>query len=291
MKDILVELSDADMEKLAKIYENHKTELPHLYSFFCNCLKAKKIGMTDFVRFYTLDDDSWQVDGTFIASMPNHGHDIVLHSLDPTGKNLMEALTKTNRFKYLQDPARNFTLFYAVHENFYPKIRQLLAQQKHKLQEDKIFDETLSLWVLEKEKAPKIPSDNQDVYVKQLQPQDFSIINEKWKFRYPESEQKFLDCFKLSPGSGVYLKSNNQLVSWVVSSCLGQMTALQTLKQHKKKGYGSLAVKHMANNLAEGGFDCCGTVHLGNAASEGLMTKLGFKKLFKCQYIPVDNKY
>lgn len=69
------------------------------------------------------------------------------------------------------------------------------------------------------------------------------------------------------------------------------MTALQTLNEHQHKGYASVAVMHMAKRLAASDCDCCGTVYLGNTASEQLFEKLGFRKLYTCRYIAVRNKY
>ncbi|CAG9770709.1 unnamed protein product [Ceutorhynchus assimilis] len=286
MDDILTEMSISDLEKLAKMYENRKKSLPHLYSFLRNCLKAKGQGMKDFVRVFALNDDSWKSDGTFIASMPNHGHDIVLHSLDPLGQNLMKALRKTRKFKYLQDPARNYTFFYAVHEQFAWKIMELLLEQNQEI----LSKDFLNMWVLDKEKATKIESNIQGVFVEKIQEQDLKIVNENWQFRYPESQEKLLDWFKLNQGSGVYQKSDKKLVSWVVASCLGQMSALGTLPGHEKQGYGTLAVRHMAKKLSEDGLDCCATVYPENTVSERLLTKIGFRKMFRCQFIAVCNK-
>lgn len=67
-EDVLVELSDDELEELAKLYEGHKKEFPLVHSFLQNCLKSKKIGMKKFVQVYC--PCSWKVDGTFIASMP-----------------------------------------------------------------------------------------------------------------------------------------------------------------------------------------------------------------------------
>ncbi|CAG9761321.1 unnamed protein product [Ceutorhynchus assimilis] len=286
MDDILIELSDNDLEQLARMYERHCKELPYLYSFLQICVKSKKIDMPDFVKVWS-PNNCWKIDGTFIASVPNHGHDIILHSFDSSGKNLIEGLSKTKKFKYLRDPARSFTLFYAVDPEFYPKILQLLNEQKHKI----LSNDASDVWVLNKENATKIQEDNEKVYVKNIQLEDLSVVNNHWPFKYPESEQKLMDLSKLTKGLGVYLKSNNQLISWVVCSRLGQMGALQTLGEYRFKGYAALAVKNMAKTLAEAGFDCCGSVDRGNVASERLLSKLGFKKLRAYHYIAVQNEY
>jgi len=133
-------------------------------------------------------------------------------------------------------------------------------------------------------------------------------VVEHWELTYPEAEQKLANWLKLRQGFGVFLKEDNQLVSWITPSCfgefathfcinllirefLGQLAALQTLVEHRKKGYGTLVVKHMAKYLATEGFDSCATINSENVASEAVMKKLGFKKLFQSQYIAVFNKY
>lgn len=65
------------------------------------------------------------------------------------------------------------------------------------------------------------------------------------------------------------------------------MNALQTLDEHKKKGYAALVVSSMCKHLGEQGIDCCGAVTPGNVASESLLDKLGFKILHKCFYLAV----
>lgn len=130
---------------------------------------------------------------------------------------------------------------------------------------------------------------------------------EHWELTYPEAEQKLSNWLKLRQGFGVFLKENNKLVSWITPSCfgelpdfcsnhlnlefLGQLAALQTIKEYRKKGYGTLVVKHMVKYLAEEGFDSCATINSENVASEAVVKKLGFEKLFRCQYIAVLNLY
>ncbi|CAG9761283.1 unnamed protein product [Ceutorhynchus assimilis] len=69
MDDILIELSDTDLEQLVKMYEKHRKELPYLYSFLHICVKSKKIGMPDFVKVWS-PNNWWKIEGTFIASVP-----------------------------------------------------------------------------------------------------------------------------------------------------------------------------------------------------------------------------
>ncbi|XP_066157241.1 uncharacterized protein [Euwallacea fornicatus] len=286
--DILKQLNLDDIKELANIYEKQKQTFPYIHSFIQNCIKALEIGMKEYVTIYS-PGDFWRKDGTFIASMPNYGPDIVLHSLDPSGKNLQDALLKSSKFKFLKDPSRYYTCFYAVHEWFFPKILQMTSEH-FKLNVS--YAEEMFVMCLEKEKALQfdITQCPDEVYVAAIQPEDFQVIKQHWPYSWKSTERKLEDWTKLKNGFGVYLKSNNKLVSWVTSSCLGQMCALQTLDEHKKKGYAQLVIKHMAKYLAELGFDCCGTVHPTNVASLELFSKLGFNSIYKCAYICIVHK-
>ncbi|XP_066249289.1 uncharacterized protein [Euwallacea similis] len=283
--DILKKLDLHDIKELAKIYEKHKRTFPYIYSFIQNCIKALEIGMKEYVTVYS-PGDCWREDGTFIASMPIYGHDIVLHSLDSSGKNLQGALLKSSKFKFLKDPWRYYTCLYAMHEWFFPKVLKITSEH---LKLELSYAEEMFVMCLEKEKALKfdISKCPNEVYVAALKPKDFRVIKQNWPYSWRFTEQKLEDWTKLKNGFGVYLKSNDKLVSWVIPSCLGQMSALQTLNEHKNKGYAQLVIQHMAKYLAELGFDCCGTVHPTNVASMKLFSKLGFKSLYKCGYIAV----
>lgn len=69
MDDILEELTVNDVKKLTKMYELHKRNLPHLYSFLCRCVQALELQITGYVHVYS-PRSCWRDDGTFIASMP-----------------------------------------------------------------------------------------------------------------------------------------------------------------------------------------------------------------------------
>ncbi|XP_019767261.2 uncharacterized protein LOC109542463 isoform X1 [Dendroctonus ponderosae] len=288
--DVLIELTDIQLKQLAAIYGKLRNQLPHLHSFFHICLRSKALGMLDFVHVYS-PGGCWQEDGTFIASMPIHSHDIVFHSLDPSGTNLIEGFRKTKKFKFLKDPARDYTYLYGVHEMFCSKILQLFTED---LQHEVSYNHAFHLYRLDMEKALqsefRVPD---EVYITALEPQDLPAVVKAWPFSFPAAEQKLQDCLKLSVGFVVRLKSTDEMVSWVTSSCYvsGQMAALQTAVQHQQKGYAQLAVREFSRYLANNGFDTCGTVVAGNVPCERMLEGLGFEKLLKCRFIAIRNKY
>lgn len=67
--DVLDELSLEDVKNLEKMYEDHKKQLPYIYSFLRNCVKALEGQLPGFVKVYS-PHSCWREDGTFIASMP-----------------------------------------------------------------------------------------------------------------------------------------------------------------------------------------------------------------------------
>lgn len=78
---------------------------------------------------------------------------------------------------------------------------------------------------------------------------------------------------------GLFLKSNDELVSWALLSMLGQLALVQTVGAHKKKGYASIIVKYLSQRIAKKGYSPFGTVLENNTVSMNMFQKLGFDNL------------
>ncbi|XP_066249165.1 uncharacterized protein [Euwallacea similis] len=288
-QDILVELNNDELQELVQMYYPHKRKFHVIYSFLQTSLKSKSVhGMEDFVQIYS-PNGSWRYDGTFIASMPSHGHDIVAHSLDPSGKNLTDGLKFTKRFKFGANSSRDYTLFYAIHEQFSSKIAEVFTETTNYEVE---FDE-VEMWALDQEEALTFTSKDWEIpaaYIEEMVSSEITLINSVWPHRYRDSENKHRDWLTVGLGYGVHLKSTGNLVAWVKTSCLGQLCALQTLEEYKRRGYAAALIKRMSYELAKTDLDPCALVTLENTASKNLMKKLGFKKLYNCVFIGVFNK-
>jgi len=283
--EIMIEIKDEDLEELAEMYKPHEDALPQVYSFILTCIISKKNGMPKFVTVMS-PNDCWRKDGTFFALMPNYGHDIFFHSLDTSGETIVQGLLNTKKFKFPLNTLRSYTLFFCIHEYFYPRIMNLMT---HHLQLSLLFCTFCTMYCLRKEYALRtsisIPS---NVYIKEVNPEEASIMNSVYPHSFPGSTQRLAYFIKLNGGYGVYLKSNDQLVAWITLSCLGQLSALQTLEEHKRKGYGKLITLFMCRKLAEKGLHSFATVNVGNKPSELLFDSLGFKKLGSSQYFGVQ---
>ena len=79
------------------------------------------------------------------------------------------------------------------------------------------------------------------------------------------------------PSIGIYLKENNQLVSWMTQRSSFGMGRLFTLEAHRRRGYALLAVRSLSKKMAEAGFIPMLYVDFDNDASEALMIKAGYR--------------
>ncbi|XP_066157251.1 uncharacterized protein [Euwallacea fornicatus] len=288
-QDILVELNNNELQELAQMYCPYKRKFHMIYSFLQTSLRSKSIhGMENFVQIYS-PNGSWRYDGTFIASMPSYGHDIVAHSLDSSGRNLTDGLKFTKRFKFGANASRDYTLFYAIHEQFSSKIAEVFAETaNYKIESTKV-----GMWTLDEEEALSFSSKDWEVptaYIEEMVPSEITLINSVWPHRYRHSEDKHLDWLKVGLGYGVHLRPTGNLVAWVKTSCLGQLCALQTLEKYKRRGFAAALIKRISYELAKNGFDPCALVITENTASKSLMEKLGFKNQYNCVFIEVYNK-
>lgn len=81
-------------------------------------------------------------------------------------------------------------------------------------------------------------------------------------------------------------EQSHQPVSWVLMNEFQGMGMLQTVESERKKGYASLVVKAFCSRVAnEHNDDVVAFVVETNAASQRLLTGLGFEMVGKCVYL------
>jgi len=80
------------------------------------------------------------------------------------------------------------------------------------------------------------------------------------------------------PSAGVFLKCNDELVSWAVCHPpAGGLNHLWTVEEHRRKGYAKLVVQHLSKQLAQIGYVPFASIDVKNDASQQFFTSLGFK--------------
>lgn len=89
----------------------------------------------------------------------------------------------------------------------------------------------------------------EDVECKDLNDNDFQLMNNAWPYKYPGSECFIKSLIILNGGLGVYI--NEKLVSWILQiECFG-LGLLQTLEDHQGKGYARLLTRAMTRQISE----------------------------------------
>ena len=80
------------------------------------------------------------------------------------------------------------------------------------------------------------------------------------------------------PSAGVFLKKDNQLVSWVTNHPPYGLSRLHTLDEHRRKGYAAVAVRYMTKRMAQAGYIPCLGIITRNSASKSLFESIGFRR-------------
>ncbi|KAJ8968985.1 hypothetical protein NQ314_001995 [Rhamnusium bicolor] len=256
--DILVDIADEDLPKLAKIYESHKDWAPHAYSTITTGIEWKKKSGGKYMTFI---------------------FDVFIFTLNETGENVYDALMKTRRLETnFSDRPR---LFYSIHNKLYPAVFKALKERKIEI----YAEIPCYLYAIPKEEALKFDVEcPPEVYIKQLDKTDAPVISALWPHRYKNADKFVEILIEMNGGYGIFLKSSNELVSWALLSMMGQLSLVQTVDDQKKKGYASLITKYLSKELAKKGHDALGTILVENIVSQMMFEKLGFRSLGLCTF-------
>lgn len=126
-----------------------------------------------------------------------------------------------------------------------------------------------------------------------LGPLDLShveLIYSLWPHRledHPELSIRLLRSYITeNKGLGLFLRKDNSLVSWILVTEWGGLGLLQTVEEHKRKGYGKIITKAMIKMLAEEeNLDSILFVVEHNLASRKLFESLGYAEVGKNTWV------
>ena len=121
-----------------------------------------------------------------------------------------------------------------------------------------------------------------------MEPSAAKRINDLWPHRFLQSEQYLASYIDANGGYGVFLKSSDQMVAWVIKHAFGHLAMLQTEEDHTRKGYASLVTKALSREIAEEGHWPLGTILLENKNSVAMFEKLGFRNIGICSFLVVE---
>ncbi|RZC35143.1 FR47 and/or Acetyltransf 1 domain containing protein, partial [Asbolus verrucosus] len=279
--DILVNIPDDQLPKLATLYETKATWAPYMVSFVHMGIRWKKLEKYRDVITFMSPNNSWEEDGTIVAILQSSRHDLVVFTLDDQCTNLYEGLMKTNLIDY-----RKRVMFFNLHEKHIPAVMKYIEDKKLNISEDT----PCFIYAMSPEDAKKLTIEcPPDIYVDKLELSMTKQVNTAWPHRFEGSENYVSTFIETNGGYGVFLKATNELVAWGLNHTLGHLGLLQTAERHKKKGYGSLIARVLSKEIGEGGHWPVGTVLVDNKVSMKMFEKMGFRNIGICTFITIEN--
>lgn len=117
------------------------------------------------------------------------------------------------------------------------------------------------------------------MYVQSLERCHAQTVYDHWLYKRVSSAERLADKIEAFPSAGVFLKSSNELVSWMLVFPPFEMGCLETKENHRRKGYATLVTYYLAKLVAQAGFLPTVLINLKNKPSQEFFTKIGFQLL------------
>jgi len=92
-----------------------------------------------------------------------------------------------------------------------------------------------------------------EVYVKSLERCHAALVYENWAYKSSTLVEFVADEIDRLPSAGVFLKSDDQLVSWIMEHPPNGMSRLYTVEPYRRRGYGRLAIQYLSKRMAQSG--------------------------------------
>ena len=124
-----------------------------------------------------------------------------------------------------------------------------------------------------------------EVYLNSLKPCHAIKVHAMWGHKHIISANWLEELVDHFPSVGVYLKSN-KLVTWAICNPPGGgISHLYTEKDHRNKGYATLAVRFLSKQLANNGLVPYATIGVDNEASAKLFSAVGFQRSHNVHFL------
>ncbi|XP_065341575.1 uncharacterized protein LOC135940569 isoform X2 [Cloeon dipterum] len=227
------------------------------------------------VRIFTVNGD-WR-DGSAICLADGPEGNKMLAAIYATEEGqeaLKNAAISTNLIDW-----KRIKIFYAVLERNVPMLREILTNKGCKLYGD--IEKRCFTFYLPSEKAMdyQLPQLPENVRVGPLGEQHLQILCENWPIFDEEYTPYVLNTIKLNLTVGVFVKNSRgeeELASMVMHRESGEVGLLQTVPEHRRKGYAEIALAHIIKLIGQKGLVPFATVIVENKASRGLFEKMNF---------------
>ncbi|XP_044265553.1 uncharacterized protein LOC123011911 [Tribolium madens] len=278
--DILVEIPNEDLPKLALLYQKHVEWAPHVLNLIKTGIWLKQSHKyCNYITFLSVDT-TWMNDGTIIILQTFHCYNIFVFTLDERCLNLHRGLTLTNLINYKNKHA----VFFCVHEKHIPVINQVIADLNFKASKSHV---PYLIYALEPQRGLSCRTPT-GVNVQKLHLGLVDAINSAWPYSFKGSREHISSLIETYGGYGLFLEETNEMVAWILRYNLGHIGILQTKEKYKKNGYGTHVTKVMVDNIVQEGNWPFATISATNFVSISLFEKLGFENIGECAYFKLS---
>ncbi|XP_044755448.1 uncharacterized protein LOC123314322 [Coccinella septempunctata] len=274
-KDILVELTK---EEISELKETYKKVEEAFYVYTLLDVAERWYGKEGFT--VTSPGDAWKEDGSIVVLI-DLGHVAVFpYSLSGKYEKISEGLLKTSRI----DRQKPFILV-NIMDNYSDDILNIVRNMGRKVEAN--YENFFYTMTIEKAKSLQVECPK-ETYVKRLCEDHAEQMNRVWPHRFENSEKLVAKWLSRNVGYGLFLKENDELVSWVMQGYLGHINLLQTEREYMGRGYGGVMLLLMAKHIAEEGHVPVATVLTKNTASNSLFKKQGFESKSKSFFMIIS---
>lgn len=182
-------------------------------------------------------------------------------------------------------------VFHCVQLPFWSHLEKMLEMHRNLKPDNTKGIPGKMLAISDKDKIidPCLPGPQYEL--KPVSQENVKLIVEQWKWRAPHSEDAVRKCITTMISAGLFYKGkgNEELISSVLQSPLGEFNILHTPEEHRRRGFGitvmEWATKQVATNV---GVPVLAEVEIWNEPSKKLLEKAGFTELYKTKWYYFD---
>nr|XP_033337104.1 glycine N-acyltransferase-like protein 3 [Megalopta genalis] len=286
--DILQPLSFEKWRLLQRKTKHNWPQFAYIYYWIENAIKWKEKKPDILIDIYCPYGDLEK--DTFIGISKFSISIVITFTLEPSNGLLYKILTETNVINWKE------TIYLAaVHESVKPTVYTAIEYLKN-VRNLQIKLEVPGNYYFKsaKECAELKVCVPEECYLKTLDKSDVHLVHSEWpqkSLECPEESTKYLaTMIEMNCGIGLRLKKDNSLVSWILHNDWHGLGMVQTLVEHKRKGYAKTVSSALAKDLGLQDISVTLFIVEGNLTSETMFTNLGWKQISPIIWIIVQEQ-
>ncbi|XP_061389386.1 uncharacterized protein LOC133324561 [Musca vetustissima] len=292
--DILRLLTDQELEELLQLYtekcgiESFQYLLIYTQLQWNKKLHEKEIDAQNEKwisfrkNFYTHRKGDLRKNGTYVCLHQDLIQSVTFHSWEANCNELLECLENTNLIQW-----KNGALLFNIAPEFSESVKNIVVRKGGVIKRARscqglIFKPVYGL-------NPNKTSIPDGYDLAELQERHADLIHSLWANNKEGSLDYIKGHIQINKTIGLYQKSNNELIGWILQNEFGGIAVLQVMSSHQRKGFGRILVEALTNIIAETeSIPATAWVVVGNVKSESLLQKVGYKRAVIYEWIQLE---